>query len=139
MLRAARKRRFSFADLKALGPSRRRQVHDDITVVVLFFDSQSDGSQGQAGGQGEGASALATLGGPGKPRRIGQLSVRSLQPLPRTPEAEAEGEEGGEEGKEGCAADAGGVGEEDVPDDFEVDEKRPVMAKSRSMSSLFAL
>ena len=73
MLRAGRKRTFSFADLKALGPSRRRQVHDDITVIVLFFDAIPGKVEEGAG-------------------KMRELSVRSMQPL-------AKPGQGGEDGK----------------------------------------
>ena len=109
MLRAGRKRTFSFADLKALGPSRRRQVHDDITVIVLFFDAIPGTSSQVEEGAG----------------KMQEVSVRSLQPLAKP----------GQGGEDGMLA----VEEEDVADDFEVNEKKASMSKSRSMSALTAL
>ncbi|GJP41784.1 hypothetical protein CLOM_g1430 [Closterium sp. NIES-68] len=65
MIRAARKRKLTYGDLKRLGPGRRRQVHDDISVVVLFLDSAV---------------------GKGKKKPIADITVKSYQTLTPRPE-----------------------------------------------------
>ncbi|CAI7888028.1 unnamed protein product [Closterium sp. NIES-53] len=65
MIRAAKKRKLTYGDLKTLGPGRRRQVHDDISVVVLFLDNAA---------------------GKGKKKLIADITVRSYQPLTPRPD-----------------------------------------------------
>ncbi|CAI5946574.1 unnamed protein product [Closterium sp. NIES-65] len=65
MIRAAKKRKLTYSDLKTLGPGRRRQVHDDISVVVLFLDNSA---------------------GKGKKKPIADITVRSYQPLTPRPD-----------------------------------------------------
>ncbi|CAI5478804.1 unnamed protein product [Closterium sp. Yama58-4] len=65
MIRAAKKRKLTYGDLKTLGPGRRRQVHDDISVVVLFLDNAA---------------------GKGKKKPIADITVRSYQPLTSRPD-----------------------------------------------------
>lgn len=48
MIRAAKKRGLNFFDLKVLHSGKRREVHDDISVVVLFLDRA--GAKGGSGG-----------------------------------------------------------------------------------------
>eukprot|EP00245_Coleochaete_scutata_P010206 TRINITY_DN3531_c0_g3_i1.p1 TRINITY_DN3531_c0_g3~~TRINITY_DN3531_c0_g3_i1.p1 ORF type:complete len:138 (+),score=20.51 TRINITY_DN3531_c0_g3_i1:30-416(+) len=38
LARASQRRNMSIQEIHSLGPGRRRVIHDDITVIILFFD-----------------------------------------------------------------------------------------------------
>lgn len=70
---AAKKREMRYSDLKKIDRGVRRHFHDDITVVVLFLDSNL-------------VSKASSKGGPTVSLRGGgiNLSAKSLTPLSTT-------------------------------------------------------